>query len=72
MASINEITKESPYTGVSMTPEELVRRKRKNQPVWEMILEIMEDVPKEDRDNLPVDGSEEHDHYIYGTPKSRS
>jgi len=29
----------------------------------------MKDVPKEDFEKLPSDGSEQHDHYIYGTPK---
>ncbi|MEA5536825.1 hypothetical protein [Crocosphaera sp. XPORK-15E] len=27
------------------------------------------DLIEEDLNNLPVDGAEEHDHYLYGTPK---
>ncbi len=51
-----------------MTPQELTQRKRKNPPAWEMILEIMKDLPEEDVERLSADGSDQHDHYIYGTP----
>ena len=27
------------------------------------------DLTEEELNNLPVDGAEEHDHYLYGTPK---
>jgi hypothetical protein len=69
LASINELKKENPYMSVSLTPQELIQRKRKNQPVWEMILEIVKDLPEEDIERLPADGSDQHDQYIYGTPK---
>jgi hypothetical protein len=39
------------------------------RPIWEVIEEIMKDVPDEVIHKLPVDGAEQHDHYIYGTPK---
>jgi hypothetical protein len=39
------------------------------KPIWEVIEEIMADVPDEEFDKLPKDGASEHDHYIYGTPK---
>ena len=39
------------------------------KPVWEEILEMTADVPDEVWDKLPVDLAEQHDHYIYGTPK---
>jgi hypothetical protein len=72
LGSSNEVAKENPYMSVSMTLQELTQRKRKNQPVWEMILEIMKDLPEEDIEGLPSDGSDQHDHYIYGTPKRQS
>jgi Arc/MetJ-type ribon-helix-helix transcriptional regulator len=39
------------------------------KPVWERIQEMTADVPDEEWDKLPVDLAEQHDHYIYGTPK---
>ncbi|HUT32809.1 MAG TPA: hypothetical protein VNE39_04975 [Planctomycetota bacterium] len=43
--------------------------RRKAKPIWEVIDEIMADVPEEELAKLPRDGAAEHDHYIYGTPK---
>ena len=39
------------------------------KPIWQIAQEIMADVPPEIIDQLPIDGAEQHDHYIYGTPK---
>lgn len=64
--------KENKYLSISISPEELVRRKEADRPPWQMVLEIMKDVPREEIDRLPSDGAEEHDHYIYGTPKKIS
>jgi hypothetical protein len=41
------------------------RRKR----IWEVAEEIRRSIPAEEWDKLPVDGAEQHDHYIYGVPK---
>jgi len=35
----------------------------------EQIAEIFADVSDEEWEKLPRDGAEQHDHYIYGTPK---
>jgi Arc/MetJ-type ribon-helix-helix transcriptional regulator len=40
-----------------------------HKPLWERILERSAAIPDEEWDKLPVDGAEQHDHYIYGTPK---
>jgi Arc/MetJ-type ribon-helix-helix transcriptional regulator len=40
-----------------------------HKPIWEEIEEIIAGVPDEEFFKLPVDGAEQHDHYIYGTPK---
>ena len=40
--------------------------------IGEIIDELMSDVPAEVLDRLPVDGAEQHDHYIYNTPKRPS
>lgn len=39
------------------------------KPIWEEILDLTADVPAEEWDKLPSDLAEQHDHYIYGTPK---
>ncbi len=40
-----------------------------HQPIWEEFAEIAATVPNEEWAKLPADGAEQHDHYIYGTPK---
>jgi Arc/MetJ-type ribon-helix-helix transcriptional regulator len=38
------------------------------KPIGEEILERTAAIPDEEFAKLPVDGAEQHDHYIYGTP----
>src|SRR4051794_31740466 len=40
-----------------------------HKPIWEVIEEITAGIPDEEFLKLPADGAEQHDHYIYGTPK---
>ena len=40
-----------------------------HKPIWEVIEEENRSIPPEVWDTLPADLSEQHDHYIYGTPK---
>jgi Arc/MetJ-type ribon-helix-helix transcriptional regulator len=40
-----------------------------HKPIWEEFAEISASIPDEEWRKLPVDGAEQHDHYIYGTPK---
>jgi Arc/MetJ-type ribon-helix-helix transcriptional regulator len=42
-----------------------------HKPIWEEILEATADIPDEVWDQLPTDLAEQHDHYIYGTPRRR-
>jgi len=39
------------------------------KPIWEVFEEITASIPEEEWAKLPIDGAEQHDHYIYGTPK---
>jgi Arc/MetJ-type ribon-helix-helix transcriptional regulator len=39
------------------------------KPVWERILERTAAIPDKEWDKLPTDLAEQHDHYLYGTPK---
>ena len=41
----------------------------KPKPIWEIIKERADALPDELVAKLPTDGAEQHDHYIYGTPK---
>jgi len=40
-----------------------------HKPIWERILEKSAAIPDEEWDKLPTDLAEQHDHYLYGTPK---
>ena len=42
------------------------------KPVWERIQDLTADVPDEEWDKLPTDLAEQHDHYLYGTPKRQA
>lgn len=46
-----------------------VAEKRDSRPIWEIAKEISESVPLEEWEELPLDGSVNHDHYLYGAPK---
>jgi len=55
--------------------EEMLSEKETTQsrvavrPLWEIVEEITSQVPLEEWKKLPVDGAEQHDHYLYGSPK---
>src|SRR5205807_10397626 len=42
---------------------------QEHKPIWEEILESTADIPEEEWHKLPTDLAEQHDHYLYGTPK---
>lgn len=52
--------------GLAAEPE---RSAETHKPIWEEFEEIAASIPAEEWAKLPVDGAEQHDHYIYGTPK---
>ena len=70
--STKQNTGKTRYASVWMSQADLLKRKRPDRPVWQMVEELLEHIPKEDLDQMPTDGSEQHDHYIYGTPKRTS
>ena len=41
----------------------------KHETLWEMVKDLVEEVPKEAWDELPTDGSINVDHYLYGHQK---
>jgi hypothetical protein len=55
--------------------EELLKEQNGEQvrvsvrPLWEIANEISSQIPREEWEKLPADGAEQHDHYLYGSPK---
>jgi hypothetical protein len=45
------------------------RMEVERRPIWEVIAEISSEIPMEEWEKLPSDGSVNHDHYLYGAPK---
>ena len=43
--------------------------KPNKKKIWEKIAEMREKLPKNAFDEIPTDGSLNHDHYLYGSPK---
>lgn len=41
------------------------------KPLWKVFTEIVSQIPEAELQKLPTDTAENHDHYIYGTPKGR-
>lgn len=51
-------------------PEGLLLRPAKaDKPLWQVIAEAAEALPPSVVRDWPTDGAEQHDHYLYGTPK---
>jgi hypothetical protein len=59
LALVDEMLKE---TQEPSTPKNV-------RPIWEIITELSAQVPMEEWEKLPSDGAEQHDHYLYGSPK---
>ncbi len=49
--------------------ENLPNKKTSLQRLGQLIDECFKDVPPEAYEQLPTDGAENHDHYLYGAPK---
>lgn len=59
LALVDEMLKEDQKPG----PRE------NSRPTWEIIEEISSQAPPETWDDVPTDGSLNHDHYLYAAPK---
>ena len=49
--------------------ENLLSKRSRKKTLGEKIQDLTADVSEEIWDKIPADGAEQHDHYIYGTPK---
>jgi Arc/MetJ-type ribon-helix-helix transcriptional regulator len=70
-AAWNAFIREQPQ-GESVVPQPDMANAEASQqakPIWERIQDLTADVPDEEWDKLPTDLAEQHDHYLYGTPK---
>lgn len=52
-----------------MLTEAQPQTRKNGRPIWEIIEEIVSEAPPETWDDVPTDGSVNHDHYLYGAPK---
>jgi Arc/MetJ-type ribon-helix-helix transcriptional regulator len=64
---VQRLKQEQPQATTPASSQEPAAQARK--PIWERIQDLTADVPDEEWDKLPTDLAEQHDHYIYGTPK---
>ncbi len=39
------------------------------KPIWERVAELRDSIPAEEWDNVPTDGADQLDHYLYGSPR---
>ena len=44
-------------------------RRVEGKPLWQVVAEAAEALPVDTAAQLPTDGAEQHDHYIYGVPR---
>lgn len=40
-----------------------------HQTLWGAVKDLVAEIPDDVLEKLPVDGAENHDHYLYGAPK---
>jgi len=68
-SAAGELERITSVTNLDLLPSGRVEIDASAPPIWEAIREIMGTVPREEFEQLPTDGAEQHDHYVYGTPK---
>jgi hypothetical protein len=74
LEKIQALTDEKQQEVLALVDEMLKAEQRsqlpKNtRPIWEIIEELSSEIPLEEWAKLPTDGAEQHDHYLYGSPK---
>lgn len=52
--------------------ESLRQAPQSSRSIEEKIQAIVDEAPDDIWKNVPADGAEQHDHYIYGAPKKKS
>jgi hypothetical protein len=54
---------------VEPVPRVILTEEQKQKPIWELVDEVLGEVPAEEQDRIPHDGAVIHDHYLYGARK---
>ena len=67
--SLDQILKELQKSIEKELEEKESLQQKAKKPIWEVALDLIQDMTEEELNQLPVDGAEQHDFYIYGTPK---
>lgn len=52
-----------------LSKEQLVQPESAPRPISEIFEDLSSQIPFEEWTELPRDGAEQHDHYLYGSPK---
>ena len=55
------------YQPVQESKQDVLSEKSKS--IWQLSEDFVKDIPIEEVNQLPSDGADQHDHYIYGIPK---
>lgn len=51
------------------TPADVLPSEPDTRPLWEIIAELGEQIPAEERPRVPHDGSKNYKHYLHGARK---
>ncbi len=69
MAKVLEKTKSTKSRGVAQGAPKKERIESMPRPIWQRIQQRVAEVPSSKIETLPQDGAEQHDHYLYASPK---
>lgn len=71
LRSLSEEKQQEVLRFVEAAERQAAAERNRHRPIWEVVAEIRAEVPEEEWDNEPTDGSYNHDHYLYGAPKKK-
>jgi hypothetical protein len=54
---------------VTHLPSGDIQYSKDARPIWQVVTDLSKEIPEEELNSMPRDGSINHDHYLYGTPK---
>jgi hypothetical protein len=57
------------HTRISKAEQAIEHPENLEHSIWDNFSDFTEDIPEDILAQLPTDGAEQHDRYIYGTPK---
>ncbi len=69
MAKVLEKTKSTKSRGVAQGAPKKERVESSPRPIWQRIQQRVANISATELDALPRDGAEQHDHYLYASPK---